>query len=425
LLDQFPELLRHAYTKSALTREDPDKTVVEFLLEACLQRGDSYQQLHSDLLQAALKGAVRSSGSDTLRALLEKGVDVNAGQQAFTEDSPLAAALGNSWRSPECVRVLLDHGAHVHADPTRPRSRSALQFAIETGGRDTSGAKMLLSCGRVQVGGPELCAAARKKEAATIQLVLQAEGNLKPSLKASVKERGRCLKKALTVAVRTSQGHRYAFEKETSEEDWSDPKESRQIVEALLKPPAHWHPLPPDLLDVGVKEAIRAIRKHNGKEELYELIEVVEVLGKAGADLNIEEGALLTAAAQAQFSWEKLELLKALLRGGLDVRIHGEAALKAAPNGEFAAELIRAGVPVSSDTDLRKRLMKLAAAWRLSGIGPLLGALDKNGAVVKGELDGWTLHMRECQSIKHSKVQHVAAAALAAWQSVSCKISPT
>jgi hypothetical protein len=383
LLDFCPYLLSDSGTRYAAERGKLKE--VEFLLEPCVQRGACQQQVYSDLLQAALKGAAQaggSRGSDLLRALLDQGADVNAGQQAFTDDSPLAAALSGAWGDTQHVQVLLDHGAHVHGDPTRLRSKSALQYAIERCSVDAC--KVLLSCERVQVGRAELCAAAKEDRAGKLQLVLAAEGNLKPSSKSDPEERGRWLKMALAIAVRSAEGESYYCE--TCECDIRRPRENEQTLEALLNPPAHWHPLPPALLAVGVKEVLRVVKKHGVSRELGE---VVEALGKAGADLNAEEGALLMAAAKAE-SYNRFEFLEALLRGGLDVRIHGDAALRAAPDPQFAAELIRAGVPVSSDPDLRMRLMELAAgSWYPTDLGALLGAVDKDGVVVKGELHRW------------------------------------
>jgi ankyrin repeat protein len=390
LLDFCPDLLRSKGTKSVV-EGGLRKESVEFLLGACLQRGASHQQLYSDLLQAALQAAACYAAQDaelySMEFCIDKGADVNAGQQAFTEDSPLAIAMRQAWRwgNTDHVKVLLDHGAHVHADPTSPESKSALHFAIER--FSTEFCELLLRHERVQVGGAELCAAAKVECASSLQLLLQAERNLGPSLRANAEERGRCLKEVLTVAVHSS-----VFNNRL-------PWKSRQIVEALLAAPAHWHPLPPDLLDVGMKEVLTVTNKHGLR---WELCEVVEVLGKAGADLNIEEGALLMAATKAGWYTRK-EFLKALLRGGLDIRIHGGAALMAAPDDHFAAELIRAGAPVNSDPALCKRLMELAAGWSLKDIGPLLGALEKDGAGVKGELQRWILHARDCQSIEHSR----------------------
>jgi hypothetical protein len=356
-LEHSPELLRCEETELAAQR-DKKQEVVEFLFEACLQKGDCYEQVRSELLHTALRnlaGGDLSKELDQLRALLDTGADVNVGEQGFNVNRPLAFAIDAGYKVSDGVRILMDHGAHVHPDPTWPQPWSALRYAIEHG--NTKTCELLLSYERVHVGGAELCAAVKWPPAERLQLLLQAERNLKPSLKASAEERGRLLKKVLTIAVWSSWRHSC----KNCYQLMGGPRENRQILEALLAPPVHWHPLPPDLLAVGVRQVLQLIRKRGVSKEMCE---VVEVLGKAGADLNAEEGALLMAAATADW-YERDEFVRALLRGGLDVRPHGETALRATSDGDVAAELLRAGLPVSSDPALRKRLTELAAEWAL------------------------------------------------------------
>jgi hypothetical protein len=371
LLQHFPGLLRHSKTKSAMERS-PDKGVVDFLLEACLQHGDSAQQLHSDLLQAALKGAAEtrgSRGSDLLRALLDKGADVNAGQQAFTGDSPLAAATqaGHTTNT----QILLAHGAHVHADQSGRQAKSALTYAIKHSSVETC--TLLLSDERVQVGEEELCAAVERGKVDWIDLVLQAEARLKPTFRACEEQRGAWLKKALALAV------------QKCAREWDDPDHYIDVFKALLAPPAHWYPLPLDLLHVCMGEVLAAIKEHGVSKELCE---VVKVLGKAGADLSIEKGALLMAAIQAHKQDADLgdgaELLEQLVLAGADIGMHGAAALRAADSDKFASLLLKAGVPVEPEEALCRKLLGMVICRYSDDLGPLLGALDKTGVASKG-----------------------------------------
>jgi ankyrin repeat protein len=366
LIEFCPELLKDSGLQSTLRTSGNMRGTVYPVFEAYLGKGGSNQQAYySDLLRLALIDAAVDCdhGADRLRFLVKVGADVNAGQQAFTGDSPLAAAI--LWKCTANMQILLDHGAFVHADPASLGSESALHLAIRHWQGSLEACKVLLSYERVQVGREELCAAVDAGQLEWLQLVLGSQGNVK----ADEKQRSEWLKQAMLLAV-----------ERCSSDEFND-QQYVGIIKALLAPPAHWYPLPPDLLDVAVGEVLRVIQEEDvicGGAGA-----AVRVLGKAGADLDVNGGALWLAAAE----YDSDEFLQALVEGGADLQKHGRAALRRAQSVRFATSLLRAGVPVSGDVAYEKEVLSLAvtAGPECEDIWSMLGALDKEGVVPKGK----------------------------------------
>jgi hypothetical protein len=180
LIESCPELLKASWLHSSLrTCLSQTRGNIYPVFEAYLRKGGSNQQVYSDLLRLALMDAAVNCdhGADRLRFLIQLGADVNAGQRGFTGDSPLAAAIMRVCTTN--IQILLDHGAHVHADPASSESKSALQLAIgeDWSSGDLETCKVLLSYERVQVGGAELCAAVDAGQLDRLQLLLGAERN--------------------------------------------------------------------------------------------------------------------------------------------------------------------------------------------------------------------------------------------------------
>jgi hypothetical protein len=382
LLNFSPELLKSVWTETAVKREEEAVRFefVEFLMESCRARGGGYQQMYNSLVRVAVRKAVTDykSHPDMLHQLLGQGMDVNAGEVAFTEGSPLSDAI--SCNNPAAIQLMLQHGAYVHAYPGT--LNSALSYALRM--RRKEACKVLLSCERVKVSVVELCAAVGSGEVAMLDLVLQAEGNLITDSQG----RGEWLAQALMLTVRNTVGYRYGQKIETD-----------QIIKALLAPPAHWYPLPPDLLARGVREVLNIIKQQGIQ---HSLCSVVELLGKAGADLDVDGGALLRASAAPYLCNETW--LEALVRGGADVRTHGARALRAAAHSgsnRYAARLLEAGVPVDSDPVLCQKLLGMALEQRPENMGVLLGSLDQTGVAPTGG-SGTCSTARVCQAAASS-----------------------
>jgi hypothetical protein len=372
LIDFSPELLSSKAAEQAVrsAAKHGRHAAVHFFLEACLKRGDTYQKVHAHLLQSALQAAVCSLHckrhdleAELVRYLIRKGADVNAGQSAFTESSLLASAL--KYGHTQVVHLLLSHGAHVHADPSKPKSKSALAYAIHCLSSwrvelRLEVCKVLLSFNRVSVGAAELCAAVECGDVPVLQLLLQSEASLEHQLRADAEHRGKGLRKTLVFAV---QQCKKAFESTYK------PRTIADIIQALVAPPAHWYPLPPDLLVRAVRKLIRLVDKDYSS---HRLSAVIAPLSQAGADLDMGGGALLMSAVKHNH-WQVVD---ALIDAGANVSIHGRAAIDAAKSPLVASVLLQAGAPVGPDLAIERRLLGWATGGGNHRLGPLLASLE-------------------------------------------------
>jgi hypothetical protein len=306
--------------------------VVELWLNACQHHSQQcYQLLYPNLFKKALEGVVGGHGNvvEILTFLLSKGLDVNGGQTSFTEDRPLATAMDEY--NLEAMQFFLNHGAHVHADPTRLKSQSALSYAARY--LDPERCELLLSHTAVTVGGAELCAAVEAGCVPVLELLLRADSKLTQSLREDEEERGEWLARALVLAVQCSPEATYAcsicgqstlwwqYDMTSSWDEYYEPRDNEQIIRALLAPPAHWYPLPHDLLSEGVRAVTRLVLKHKANLEplastIAAMIMMIRMFAKAGADLNLDDGALLKAAWRSN----NKELLEALVECGVDIQ---------------------------------------------------------------------------------------------------------
>jgi hypothetical protein len=74
-----------------------------------------------------------------------------------------------------------------------------------------------------------------------------------------------------------------------------------------------------------VRAVIELVETHSAGEDAYT---VIEMFGKAGADLNMDDGALLEAAIK--HSTDEEGILEAMIAAGADLGQHGRLALQTA-----------------------------------------------------------------------------------------------
>jgi hypothetical protein len=319
--------------------------VVLFFLDEC--RKYQPEQL-AGLQNAAMQSAAQEGQVDVLQALLDRGVDVNAGRQAFHEEAPLARAL--AFCRMEAVQLLLQHGVYTHADTTSEQPTSALSFAISrlTGDKLQKVVHMLLSCEGMTVGGPELAAAVRSSSSSILHHLMASESKVDPELRQDHRRRAACLANALLLAIELCEEHTGSMGR----------AERVEGIQALLFPPSHWLPMPPGLLAQVVQTVVRICEAEAPAKNLCALI---KVLHRAGADLHIDDGALLRAAA-AQYWFS--DVVKAIIQTGPLATAHVKAALQVVNCHEAAALLIKAScVAVHQDPELFPKLMVLALKW--------------------------------------------------------------
>jgi hypothetical protein len=122
------------------------------------------------------------------------------------------------------------------------------------------------------VGGRELCAAVRGSDVSLLETLLSSKASMDPALVEGVQGRTSCLVDALCAAVT-----------------------NRAMVKVLLAAPDYWgHVTPSALADVVRRVACERFKyEHLASEEgLWVLL---DLLRKAGADIDVGGGALLMA----------------------------------------------------------------------------------------------------------------------------------
>jgi hypothetical protein len=211
-----------------------------------------------------------------------------------------------------------------------------------------------------------------------LELVLASEANMHPELKTDEKKRAECLGKALAEAIEMCGFYEYEYNRKLVSD--GDP----EVVQALLSPPAHWGPVSPDVLAEGVRAATRVV---GGDEVAGEFTVIIKLLSKAGADLDVDGGALLRAAAKLGES--HIKVLESVITGGADIRRYGAAALRDA-TPEAALVLLEAGVPVTSDPAVRRQLLWVVLEYQVYGrAGELESAL---GSLKRTKVSGEYVH---------------------------------
>jgi hypothetical protein len=182
-------------------------------------------------------------------------------------------------------------------------------------------------------------------------------------LKESRAKRAKCLGDALGLAVSKCERRHYC----PSCGSWGGSEDDAEVVRVLLAAPPHWGPITQEVLVPAVREVTKLVVACSDGEDTYT---VIELLGKAGADLSCDDGELLDAA----FKRSSGSLLKALAAAGVDIREHGKAALRSVRDPAFAVELIKMGVTVDSDPVTLERLLRASMGSLDTTLPALLGA---------------------------------------------------
>jgi hypothetical protein len=238
-----------------------DEQLTCHLLEACLHI-DLGDIEHKTLQLVAVRAAIEHKRLELITVLLSKGACVNGGRPGFASTcSPLATAI-DRHASADVVKLLLDSGAHVLPDSQCPQSSqpatSALAYALCW--NNVEACEVLVKEYGHSVGEMELTAAARYSHGSVLSWMLEQEANMQPELRAGGQRRAACLGRVLVEAV-----------------ERGDPGS----VEALLSCPAHWGPVTPAVLDAGVRQVEKLLKRrvaHLGHTR------VIALLRKAGAE---------------------------------------------------------------------------------------------------------------------------------------------
>jgi hypothetical protein len=131
-----------------------------------------------------------------------------------------------------------------------------------------------------RVGAGELCAAVQSRDVSLLRMLLPSEGSMEPALVEDVLRRGICLVHALCEAVSGSLAwHNLA------------------MLAAFLAPPDRWGPVTPCLLAEVVRHVGSRLKLYPSEEQLWT---VLDMLHKAGVDLDADGCALLMAAIDSQ-----------------------------------------------------------------------------------------------------------------------------
>jgi hypothetical protein len=321
--------------------------VVRYFLDVCRQHGG--KELESRMVRKAFARAAGGDHLEVAKLLLERVEDVNYGRPFFEEESLLANAIyrGKS----EVIQMLLDRGAHTHADPAIGEAESAMTMAINN--RSSEAFEALLADKRSVLGVGELHAAVEQGDIKVLCLLLESEVNKwDHRLASSQQSRSECIGQALLLAIQQCRIHPYYC---PSCGDWEEPQDNTGVVGALLAPPPHWGAVSPETLAQGVHEVINVVRDHEAGSDMAA---VIELLAKSGADLDVDDGALLKTAVK----YCSVSILEAVIEAGADIRRHGKAAAQLATDSKCAAALLKAGVVIDPDdpSPLLERFLSLS-----------------------------------------------------------------
>jgi hypothetical protein len=291
--------------------------IVTSVLDLCQHRlsPEAYMKLQ----YRALGKVMLEQQLEILAAVLQRGVDPNQGSQGFTRRCLLAEVI-RCRRSVAVIKLLIDHGAHLHAGPPEsPSSYSALGYAALHAHADAC--QLLMGEYAQPVGKSELIAAIigpSPKEGGDVdvfRLLFESEASMDPTLAGDEEKRAECLQCVLAEAIARGE---------------------LDIAQVVLAPPAHWGPITPAVLGAGVRQVVslagRFQRQHyhyweeEGFDHSQRVLQAIEVLSKAGADLDIDNGALLMAAIRS----ENKEVVARLLQAGVNANGQDGAPLREA-----------------------------------------------------------------------------------------------
>jgi ankyrin repeat protein len=306
--------------------------------------------------RAALVAAAKQGHVQLIRALVARGVNVNTGDSTFNMWGPLAHAIQHDKL--EAAHLLLDNGAGVLAG-TGHFPTSALSYAVSH--RKTEACRQLLSRQNVVVGRLELCAAVDRTSLTLLALLLESEGKMNPELRQDQEKRAECLGAAVAEAVGNCMP---VNNRHTPGAD-----SVVGVLQKLLDPPAHWGPVTPAVLAEGVRAAKWALSRC--ETETPEILQAIEVLAGAGADLGVDEGALLRAAAK---QW-RTEVIRTIVRISPHVATaYGKAVLHDHCHPSVAMPLIEAGMPVHKEQAMYEKLLVAAIEHQCDALLDLLSS---------------------------------------------------
>jgi hypothetical protein len=360
LTSSIPELvdaepypaMNAAMTAISAAVEHGQVEVVCFLLDAITQRSPDQQKAWARE-QSALSTAAGKGQLTVMQALLDRGRGDGAEMrwpQYFCTSSPLAHAIDQGQLG--AMQLLIGHGAPLKSDMSW-LAWSALAYAAKQNRLDAC--QVLLTCRDVTVGSRELEGAVIVGNHRIVSLLLQSDAGMMPELKQDQQRRAGCLAQAITKAVQECTQRQRLF---LSPSD---------VLQALLDPPAHWGPVTPEMLVEGVRAATQALNRQYSFSG--DAVRAIEQLGKAGADLGVDDGALLKAA----LSKRNESVVKAIASAGRVNPGLGQAALRGMRGPDTAVLLIRAGVPLES-ADLCSHLLKMALQCRNTELRDLVVA---------------------------------------------------
>jgi ankyrin repeat protein len=352
LLQAVPQLIkaRPSYEHTSKLAAGGHVEEVCLILDAFCQESPLHKDGLLGVAHAALTAAAAKGQIEVIKAMVARGVDVNGGHSCFESGGPLAQAIYNN--NLELVQLLLDQGAELHAE-NPSYAYSALNYAAHDS--RTEACRLLLSRPDAVVGRPELLAAVASGTLTLLTLLLQSEANMDPELRQDQGRRAECLGAAVAEAV----GNCMHFQSRSSSGTHTYDVE---MLKMLLGPPAHWGPVTPDVLDKGVLAVLRAL--HHQHKPPAGFLQAIELLGSAGADLGIRDGALLKTAARRHYVNHFAGIVKIILHHSPGLAIaYGVAILQDHCSAELAVLLIRAGAPVHQEPGLYERLLAAAAKY--------------------------------------------------------------
>jgi hypothetical protein len=317
------------------------------LLDDFAQHNPADLEALAELQHIALQIAAEAGQLGVMRAAIARGADINGGSRFFCPRSPLEYAIKESRE--EAVQLLLEQGAAVRSYDNW-FGGSALSCAASL--RKEQFCRLLLSRQDVFVGRAELCAAAEAGEVDILMLLLGSEAKMHPGLRQDSQKRAECMGAAVSKAMYRCCICRWIFSYTPS---------YARVLEALLAPPAFWGPITPAILAEGVRGAVQGLGEDRGLTSSCctdETLTAIEMLAKAGADLGVDQGALLKVAAK-----KYMQVVKAVIRLSPHVAVvHGSATLESNWTPGLAVELLKGGVPLARDPGMREKLQRSALA---------------------------------------------------------------
>jgi hypothetical protein len=239
------------------------------------------------------------------------------------------------------MQVLLDLGAAVAAGE-EAHAVSALAYAARR--CKVEACRQLLRRQDAVVGRQELVSAVHFGMTSLVELLLESEENMHLELRQDAHKRAECLGAAVAKAVvRCVMGTGYC----------SPASCIVKVLGQLLDPPPHWGPVTAEILAQGVRAAEKVLHERGYSNR--DFLRAIELLAAAGADLGIDDGALLKTAAADCEDWVVLETVLRL--NPALAAAHGEALLDEKFDVYVAEMLIEAGALAGVRPGMYERLL--------------------------------------------------------------------